>query len=46
MIPNILVAFVREAITHGITLNRTLARFRGTSVQLSVRVLVTQDDAR
>ena len=46
MIPSILVALVRDAITNGITLSKTLARFRGTSVQLNVRVLVTQDDPR
>lgn len=46
MIPKILVELVRDAITNGITLSKTLARFRGTSIRLNVCVLVTQDDPR
>ena len=46
MIPSILVALVRDAITNGITLSKTLARFGGTSIRVNVHVLVTQDDPR
>lgn len=38
-----LVEIVRDAVTNGITLSKTVLRVGGKSVRLNVRVVITDD---